>query len=145
MATNALTTFATPSLFADLVRPWNDWFQNDRELFRRNVPAVNVKETEQQYELSMAAPGLSKDDFRIDVDDNLLTIRSEKEENKSKKEERFTRQEYSYSSFTRSFSLPRDVQADAISATYKDGILQVSLPRRTASNNAGNGKQIPIK
>ena len=74
-----------------------------------NVPAVNITEQKNDYLVSLAAPGMKKDDFKIDVDGNMLTISSEKEENKEEKDKKFTRKEYSYSSFSRSFTLPDEV------------------------------------
>jgi len=83
--------------------------------------------------LSLAAPGMKKEDFKIDVDGNILTISSEKEENKEDKNKKFTRKEYSYSSFSRSFSLPEEIKQEKINAKYEDGVLKISLPRKEES------------
>ena len=100
-------------------------------LWNSSMPAVNVKETEDQFELELAAPGLGKDDFNIQVDQDLLTISSEKEIKKEEKEDgRFTRREFSYSSFKRSFSLPETVASEKIEANYTDGILSVVIPKK---------------
>ena len=89
-----------PSVFDDYFKPWNEWFDNSGLLGRTmNVPSVNITEHKNEYQVSLAAPGLKKDDFKIDVDGNMLTISSEKEESKEEKDKRFTRKEYSYSSF----------------------------------------------
>jgi HSP20 family protein len=146
MASNARGAgFNTPALFNDFFRPWNELFGNGGSFLRNNIPAVNVSENQKEYRLSMAAPGLSKDDFKLDVHGNLLTIHSEKEEQHDDPSEKFTRHEYSFTSFSRSFSLPEDVQVEKINATYKDGVLQVELPRRTLAENKNGTKAIPVK
>ena len=92
----------------------SDFFDNDRFfdadwLRKQSVPAVNVKETEKTFEIELAAPGLTKKDFEISVDNGMLTISSEKKEEKEEKEKNYTRKEFSYSSFSRSFTLPENV------------------------------------
>lgn len=135
METKALTrlTDTMPAVFDDFFRPWNDLFDNTRWNLRPmnvNVPAVNIVENQEGYQLSVAAPGMKKEDFKIDVDANMLTISSKKEENKEEKNKKFTRKEYSYSSFSRSFSLPEEIKLDQIDAKYEDGVLKISLPRK---------------
>src|SRR5665647_682256 len=93
-----------PSVFDDFFKPWNEWFDGGLSGRVMNIPAVNITEQKDDYQVSLAAPGLKKDDFKIDVDGNMLTISSEKEEKKEEKEERYTRKEYSYSSFQRCFT-----------------------------------------
>ena len=93
----------------------NDFFDTDRffdsDVFRgQSVPAVNVKETDNAYEIEVAAPGLTKKDFNITVDNRMLTIASEKEETKEETEKNYTRREFSYTSFSRSFTLPENVK-----------------------------------
>jgi HSP20 family protein len=79
--------------------------------------------------LSVVAPGLHKKDFKIDVEGNMLTISGEKEEDKNEREETFTRREYNYSSFSRSFTLPAEVEQDKINATYDGGVLKLTIPK----------------
>ena len=119
-----------PTLFDDFFKPWNEWFDN-AGLWGRvlNIPAVNITEQKDDYLVSLAAPGMKKEDFKIDVDGNMLTISSEMEENKEEKDKKFTRKEYNYSSFSRSFSLPEEVNKEKIEAKYEDGVLKISLPR----------------
>lgn len=96
-----------------------------------SMPAVNVVETNDNFRIEVSAPGLEKKDFKIDLDNNVLTISSEKEErNESQEEGKFMRREFSYSSFRRSFSLPNSVDAEKIKANHKDGILSIILPKR---------------
>lgn len=134
-----------PSVFDDFFKPWNEWFENGGMIGRMlKVPAVNITEHEKEYQVALAAPGLKKDDFKIDMDGNMVTIRSEKEESKEDKDKRYTRKEYSYSSFSRSFTLPEDVNRDKIEARYEDGVLTLLLPRKEEAKKPA-GKQIAIK
>lgn len=114
----------------------NDFFDTDRffdaDVFRgQSVPAVNVKETDNAYEIEVAAPGLTKKDFNITVDNRMLTIASEKEETKEETEKNYTRREFSYTSFSRSFTLPENVKEEDVKASYEDGILKLSVPKKT--------------
>lgn len=134
-----------PSVFDDFFKPWNEWFENGGMIGRMlKVPAVNITEHEKEYRVALAAPGLKKDDFKIDVDGNMVTISSEKEESKEDKDKRYTRKEYSYSSFSRSFALPEDVDRDKIEARYEDGVLTLLLPRKEEAKKPA-GKQIAIR
>ena len=134
MSTQSLvkTSERVPVLFDDFFKPWNEWFGNGGDLWGRvlTVPQVNITENKNEYMVSLAAPGMKKDDFKIDMDGNMLTISSEKEENKEEKDKKFTRREYSYSSFSRSFTLPDEVNKEKIEARYEDGVLKLSLPRK---------------
>lgn len=98
--------------------------------FRTTLPAVNIKEDEKSFQLEVAAPGFSKEDFKINYDHEQLTISSEKKE-ESISEEKVTRREFSYQAFKRSFYLPQEmIEVEGISAQYKDGILHVILPKK---------------
>jgi HSP20 family protein len=133
MGTQALAKLGErmPYVFDDFFKPWNEWFDNGGLLGRTmNIPAVNITEHKDEYLVSLAAPGLKKEDFKLDVDGNMLTISSQKEESKEEKEKRFTRREYSYSSFSRSFTLPEEINKEKIDAKYEDGVLKISLPRK---------------
>ena len=94
------------------------------------IPAVNIIEGKDEFRIEVAAPGLDKKDFTIDVKNNVLFISSEKREEDEKKEEKIMRREFSYSSFKRSFSLPDSVDSDKISASHKDGVLSIMIPKR---------------
>lgn len=113
----------------------SDFFDNDRFfdadwLRKQSVPAVNVKETEKSFEIELAAPGLTKKDFEISVDNGMLTISSEKKEEKEEKEKNYTRKEFSYSSFSRSFTLPENVNEEDVKAYYEDGILKLHVAKK---------------
>src|SRR6187397_2780804 len=95
-----------------------------------NVPAVNVAETDKEFKLCVAAPGLEKKDFKIDAFDDMLTISAEHEkEVKEDKEGRFNRREYNYTSWTRSFTLPENCNFNKIEAEYKNGELKIMIPK----------------
>lgn len=112
-------------------RDWMDW--NNRNFSNTNttLPSVNVKESTDGFEVDMAAPGLEKKDFKIEINHRTLTISSEKKvENDTKKGQQFTRREFNYQSFSRSFTLPETVDGDKVSAKYENGILKVSIPKK---------------
>ncbi|MGM0648249.1 MAG: Hsp20/alpha crystallin family protein [Bacteroidota bacterium] len=123
-----------PSLFDRLFNDeLMDWNLGNFASKNSNLPAVNVKEDEDAFNIEVAAPGLQKKDFKVNLENDRLTISSEKkEENKDKdRDDNFTRREFSYQSFQRSFQLPENlVDADKIKASYKDGILNVHIPKR---------------
>ena len=147
MGTQELTKTGTrmPTLFDDFFKPWNEWFDNGG-LWGRvlNIPAVNITEQKDEFLVSLAAPGMKKEDFIIDVDGNMLTISSEKEENKEEKGKKFTRKEYNYSSFSRTFTLPEEINKEKIEAKYEDGVLKIALPRKEEAKKPA-AKQIAVK
>lgn len=124
-----------PSVFDEMFK--TDWLgePTNTNNIGVNVPAVNIKENNDEFSVEVAAPGKKKDDFEIELDNGLLTISSEmKEEHESRNEdENFTRREFSYSSFKRSFGLPDSVDSAKIAANYEDGVLTISLPKREES------------
>lgn len=123
-------TVPFPSIIDELLKlDWLGGMQN----FNANVPAVNIKETDSSFGIELAAPGKTKEDFNIEIDHNVLTISSEEKSEKSEKEEtegKYTRKEFSYSSFRRAFTLPETVNTESINATYENGVLNVTLPKK---------------
>jgi HSP20 family protein len=95
-----------------------------------STPAVNIVESNSDYKLSIAAPGFKKDDFKVQVRDGLLMISGERGEENLEEDERYTRREYAYSAFNRSFSVPENTEGDGVLAEYVDGVLQVKLPKK---------------
>ena len=93
------------------------------------VPKVDILETEKTYELNLAIPGVNKDDFKIDLNDNHLTISGERKFTKEKKENNLYVVETQYGNFTRTFSLPENVDAAKITAAYTNGILEITVPK----------------
>jgi len=96
----------------------------------KTIPEVNVLENSDTFMIEVAAPGLDKSDFKIDINNNVLTISSEKESKQEDEKEKYIRREFSYSTFQRSFSLPDSVNQDKIKANHKDGILKIDIPKR---------------
>jgi len=138
-----------PSIFNDFFRPWGSLFDTNggsliNTLNPMNIPAVNIAEKKERFEISLAAPGMKKDDFNIDVDGNVLTISAETKEEKEEKEERYTRKEFSYSSFSRTFTLPEGVNKDKIDASYENGLLLLTLPKTEEAKKAAS-KHISVK
>jgi HSP20 family protein len=109
-----------------------------------NVPAVNVSENDKEYIVAVAAPGMDRKDFQVETDEDMLTISAEKEkEEKEEREGRYNRREYNYSSWSRSFSLPEDCNAEKIDAEYKSGELRIKIPK-TAIKKPKNVHSIPV-
>lgn len=135
-----------PSVFDDFFKPWNEWLGNGGKWAREfNIPAVNITENDNEYSVTVAAPGLKKKDFDIDIEGNMLTISCEKEENKEEKDARYTRKEYNYSSFSRSFTLPEEVNKEKIEAEYEDGVLKLALPKKEEAKKLPASKHIAVK
>jgi HSP20 family protein len=108
-----------------------EWFPRFIESEPRyTLPAVNIIEGSEDFRVEIAAPGLNKEDFRINLENNVLTVSSEKEEKKEEKDEKVMRREFHYGSFSRSFTLPQTVNSEKIRANHKDGILQVVIPKK---------------
>ncbi len=116
-----------PSFVNELLRP--DWF-GGIDNFQSTVPAVNVKESEKEFELELAVPGRKKEDFNVEIDNGVMTISTEQKSENTVSDENYTRREFGYSSFKRSFTLPKTVNADQINATYEDGVLKFVLPKK---------------
>lgn len=126
---SALTDFA-PTTFSNLIdRFFNESLSRTGGSAYSFVPRVDVVENEKAYEIQVAVPGVSKEDIKIDVNDNLLTISGERKFTKEKNEKNFRSIETQYGTFSRSFALPENVDATKIDAKYVDGILEVNVPK----------------
>lgn len=133
MANTNSNSYTTPT--------WSSWID---EVFSRSLPSVftsnfntgmtlpkvNIRETKDAYFVDMAVPGLKKSDFHIDLDNQVLSISTEMDESEERQENNFTRREFGYDSFKRSFSLPETVKEDKIKAEYIDGVLSLHLPKK---------------
>ena len=95
-----------------------------------SIPKVNIYETDEGFHVEMAAPGMTKDDFKVELDNNMLTISSQKESKGSEENRNYQRREYSFQSFTRSFHLPDSAEAEKINAKYVDGVLSLVIPKK---------------
>lgn len=121
-------------------RLMEDFFENEMP-YSFKAP-VNIQETEKGYAIELAVPGFSKEEFSILVENRILRIKGEHEENKKEQNEKYTRREFSKSSFERSFSLPSEIKEDDIEASYENGILKLELTRKV---NEPASKNIQIK
>lgn len=126
----------------------SDFFDDDRLsspwLSGRSIPAVNVKEGDKKFELELAAPGYEKKDFNISIDNGLLTVSAERKEENEKKDDNYTRREFGFSSFSRSFSLPANINEEDINARYEGGILKLEIAKKSEQNGKTR-KAISIK
>lgn len=121
-------------------RNLGDW--SGGSLFKNQTPAINILETEKEFKMELAAPGLEKSDFKLQVENNFLTISVEKKDEKNVEQENYRRREFSYQSFKRSFELPQNVASDSISAKYDNGILNIFIPKRVEQNVSGKSIEI---
>jgi HSP20 family protein len=105
-------------------------FADDFLRMRKNwMPAVNIRDEKKTFEIEVAAPGLKKEDFKIRVENGMLFISAEREENREETEAAYTRKEFSYHSFERSFAIPENADPDSIAAKYDDGILKLTVKK----------------
>lgn len=95
-----------------------------------NVPSVNISDSPDAYHIELAAPGLRKEDFKVNVERDMLTISTEKKTESSEGDKSYTRREFNYAAFTRSFTLPESADVDRIQASYQEGVLKLHLPKK---------------
>ncbi len=129
---------------------WDDFFNdrvfnNNNQNQRKNIsPAVNIIEADNEFKIEVAIPGLTRNDFNIEVEDDVLTISSVENETKEDKMPTYTRREFNFSSFKRSFQLPETIDQDQIQASHKEGVLSITLVKKEeVVQNAP--KQIEVK
>ncbi len=116
-----------PSLWNDVLTP--DWF-GGVDQFNRSLPAVNIRVGEKEFTLELAIPGVKKEDFNVEVDEDVMTISMESKTESSQEEDQYTRREFRYNAFKRAFTLPESVDQENITADYTDGILRFTLPKK---------------
>lgn len=116
--------------FSNLMGEFQKNVYNQMEEDSGDIPAVNILDNKDNFLMELAAPGMKKGDFKIKLDNHLLTISSEKKEEKEEHDKNYTRKEFVFNSFSRSFTLPKTVVFDKIKADYKDGVLIVNLPKK---------------
>lgn len=126
-----------PAKNTSSVNPWftdvfesvfNDSILTDRSASR--IPAVNVAETDGDFQIELAVPGLKKEDFKINVDKNVLSISADKKSENNQEGKKFSKREFSYTSFVRSFTLPETIDHSKIDAAYNDGILKLTVAKK---------------
>jgi len=116
------------SIFDDIFKTAYD---NNLSKSRATVPSVNIKENDDAFTIDVAAPGMKKNDFNIEIDDDILTISAEAKNENEKKDENYSCKEFSYNSFNRSFTLPEfKIDTEKIKAKYNDGILNLTIPKK---------------
>jgi HSP20 family protein len=120
---------------------FNDTFFADRLVTR--VPAANISESADHFHVELAAPGLKKEDFKLNLERNVLSIAVEQRKEDKQEERNYAKREYSYSSFVRSFTLPESADENGIQATYNDGVLAINIPKREEAKTVS--RQIEIK
>jgi HSP20 family protein len=124
---------AFPTFFDDFfTKDFFDWNDKNFAKVGSTLPSVNLKETEKEFDIELAVPGMKKEDFKVEMQHGILTVKAEKEEKKSEKDKEgnYLRKEFSYEAFSRSFSMPENIVEDKISATYKDGILHILIGKK---------------
>ena len=128
-----------PALFDDFLgQEFFNWGNTNYSATQTTIPMVNVKESTENFEVEVAAPGMDKKDFKIQLDNNLLTISSQRENSEEREQDGYSRKEFSYQSFQRSFMLPKDVvDQDGIAARYENGLLQLTIPKREEAKQKG--------
>lgn len=145
---NSLLSLPSVNNFFDDFFSKNYWDWADKKISNLgdSLPSANLKETDKKIQIELAAPGMKKEGFKIEIDNNTLFISAEKEEEKeeSKKNENYIRKEFNYHSFFRSFTLPEYSDEENIEATYKDGILHVEIAKKEGTKKK-SGKKIEIK
>jgi len=120
---------------------FNDTFFSDRMMAR--VPAVNISESKDYYHVELAAPGLKKEDFKLSLEKNVLSVSVEKSQQNQEQERNYNKREFSYNSFVRSFTLPDAADENGIEAKYADGVLRVDIAKREEAKI--QSRQIEIK
>lgn len=124
---NEMPTLLNDMFTRDL---WN-WGLENNSTTNTTIPAINVKETNDSFEVEVAAPGMDKKDFKVELDGNMLSVSSEKKNEWQNENEKYTQKEFSYQSFQRTFQLPKDVvDADKIQAKYENGLLHLTIPKK---------------
>jgi HSP20 family protein len=136
-------TSGFPSLKSMMEDFWNTDKFFDKPFFSgETLPAVNIMDAKNHYEVEVAVPGFKKDDFKVTTENGLLTISAETSSEKNEEKDNYTRREFSRSSFTRTFSLPDDVQDEDINAKYRDGLLTIDLKK--SGKTATTKKEVKV-
>lgn len=142
MGSKSVNSFFDDFITKDLF----DWTDKNFASLGSNLPSVNLKETDTNIEIELAAPGMKKEDFKVEIENDMLMISSEKEEEKEEvgKKDNYIRKEFNYQSFCRTFSLPDTANENKIEANYKDGILHVVIEKKEGNPKRAL-KNIPIQ
>ncbi|MBK9637625.1 MAG: Hsp20/alpha crystallin family protein [Bacteroidetes bacterium] len=119
-------------MFPSTVDMFNEFFNdfNGNDFRKWNSPAVNISENDNEFKLQLAVPGMKKENFKIAIEEKMLVVSAENKKENEEKTERYTRKEFSFSSFTRRFNLPENVDENNINANYENGIMVLNLPKK---------------
>lgn len=133
----------SPALLTDLF-DYDKFFGNDfMKRFEINLPAANVIDGEKSYKIELAIPGFKKEDIKVNIENEILTISAETKGEKEDKNEKYTRKEFSYNSFTRSFQLPKTANSEKVDAKYENGLLKLEVAKKEEAIKHGR-KEISI-
>lgn len=119
-----------PSIFSDLFDTDRFFGNNWGKSLNANFPAANVKETDKEYRIEVSIPGLKKEDIKVNIENEILSISAENKDEKNEEGEKYTRKEFSYNSFSRSFQLPKIANTEKTDASYENGILKVVINKK---------------
>ncbi|MCJ8208341.1 Hsp20/alpha crystallin family protein [Mucilaginibacter sp. RS28] len=135
-----MSTLVKPNGFPSIRSLMEDFWSTDKffnqPFLKAELPAVNIRDTDKNYEIEVAVPGFKKNDFKVTTENGRLTISAETSNETNEEKENYTRKEFSRSSFTRSFTLPDNVVEDNITAQYQDGLLKIDLQKAGKSLTA---------
>ena len=136
----SLINWKPRNMWLDFPRWTDDFFDDELQMTGLmkdfTMPAVNITEDDKHFTLEVAAPGMNKKDFKLHVENGVLIVEAEAKQTKEEKDENYRRKEFSYNKFKRSFWLPENVNADAIKAEYKNGLLLLSLPKKVTAKKS---------
>jgi HSP20 family protein len=135
------------SMFPSFFDEFNDLFNIEGFGSKSSLPAVNIKENEKDYRLEVAAPGMDSKDFNVEVDNDTMTISCQHENTREEKkeEENYTRREYNFQSFQRSFTLPEGADAEHVEANYRNGVLNITIPKKEEEKQKHKVRKIDIR
>ena len=130
----------------------SDFFETDKWIspdkffrnFQNSLPAANISETDKEYKIELVTPGFKKEEIKVDLENETLTISAETKNEKEEKGKRYTRKEFSYGTFNRSFLLPKAANGEKIIAKYEDGLLKLTIPKKEEAINKLAKKEIKI-
>jgi len=133
-------------VFPALTSWFDDFFADDMDVFNNypTVPKVNIKERKKDFVLELAVPGMKKEDFNLDLDNNILTISAQAKDEKVEEDGNYTKKEFHYSEFKRIFTIPEAADSDKIDAEYKNGLLKIIINKKPEAQ-AKPAKKISIK
>lgn len=130
----------------------SDFFETDRWIspdkmlrsFQNSLPAANISETDKEYKIELVTPGFKKEEIKVSLENETLTISAENKTEKEESNKRYTRKEFSYGAFTRSFLLPKAANSEKIAAKYEDGLLKFTVPKKDEVINKATKKEIKV-